>query len=202
VANSRLRPLLALLSNVIFRLSTINSYASDSIFLVNLPLRRSLLPHEDNCINIPIWAVESESVKMYQLRLRPQSKILITYSKFRALIATITIRLKICYKSKNQPDDSRSGDEMSYWFTVINTYWDFKEESESEFWKLRSWSRSRKFCVPTPQPWYRCRLTDEHLKYCIHLCLINCNPPFSELSQDNIVSCINFATGRLMKTPF
>jgi hypothetical protein len=34
-----------------------------------------------------------ESVKMYRLRLRPQSKILTRYSNSRALIATVTIRL-------------------------------------------------------------------------------------------------------------
>jgi hypothetical protein len=68
--------------------------------------------------------VESESVKMYRLRLRPQFKILSRYSKFRALIATVTIRLtlKIGCKSKQLRDDSRGGDEMSYRFTIINTY--------------------------------------------------------------------------------
>jgi hypothetical protein len=68
------------------------------------------------------FQVESESVKMY--RLRPQSKILTRYSNSRALIATVTIRLtlNIGYKSKKKPDDSRGGDEMSYRFTVINTY--------------------------------------------------------------------------------
>jgi hypothetical protein len=30
--------------------------------------------------------------------------------------------LKIGYKSKKQPDDSRGGDEMSYKFTIIHTY--------------------------------------------------------------------------------
>jgi hypothetical protein len=41
---------------------------------------------------------------------------------------------------------------MSYRFTVINTYWAFVKESESEFEKsrIRSWS----FCVPTAQPRY------------------------------------------------
>jgi hypothetical protein len=47
---------------------------------------------------------------------------------------------------------------MSYRFTVINTYWALmkESESESEFSKSRSrnWNRSRKFCVPTPQPWF------------------------------------------------
>jgi hypothetical protein len=68
--------------------------------------------------------VESESVKMYRLRLRTQSKILTRYSNSRALIATITIRLRLKYRLyvKKQPDDSRGGDEMSYRFTIVNTY--------------------------------------------------------------------------------
>jgi hypothetical protein len=37
--------------------------------------------------------VESESVEMYRLRLRPQSKILTRYSNPRALIATVTVSL-------------------------------------------------------------------------------------------------------------
>jgi hypothetical protein len=52
-------------------------------------------------------AVESESEgilggvgvgKNYRLRLRPQSKILTRYSKPRALIATVTIRLLLKYR--------------------------------------------------------------------------------------------------------
>jgi hypothetical protein len=43
-------------------------------------------------------AVESESVKMYRLRLRPQSKILTRYSNSRALIATVTIRFILKYR--------------------------------------------------------------------------------------------------------
>jgi hypothetical protein len=43
-------------------------------------------------------AVELESVKMYQLRLRPQSKILTRYSNSTALIARVTIRLILKYR--------------------------------------------------------------------------------------------------------
>jgi hypothetical protein len=43
-------------------------------------------------------AVELESVKMYRLRLRPQSKILTRYSKPRTLIATVTVRLMLKYR--------------------------------------------------------------------------------------------------------
>jgi hypothetical protein len=39
-----------------------------------------------------------ESVKMYRLRLCPQSKILTRYSNSRALIATVTIRLVLKYR--------------------------------------------------------------------------------------------------------
>jgi hypothetical protein len=39
--------------------------------------------------------VESESVKMYRLRLLPQSKILTRYANSKALIATVTIRLTL-----------------------------------------------------------------------------------------------------------
>jgi Mn2+/Fe2+ NRAMP family transporter len=42
--------------------------------------------------------VESESVNMYRLRIRPQSKILTRYSITRALIATITVRLILKYR--------------------------------------------------------------------------------------------------------
>jgi hypothetical protein len=42
--------------------------------------------------------VKSESVKIYRLRLRPQSNILTRYSNTRALIATVTIRLILKYR--------------------------------------------------------------------------------------------------------
>jgi hypothetical protein len=45
-----------------------------------------------------IRAVESESVKMYRLRLRPQSKTISRYSKSRTLIAAVTIRLILKYR--------------------------------------------------------------------------------------------------------
>jgi hypothetical protein len=72
---------------------------------------------------------------MYRLRLQPQFKILIRHSKFRALIATITITLilylKIGYKSKKQPDDSRGGGEMSYRFIIIKIYIEILRRSQS-----------------------------------------------------------------------
>jgi hypothetical protein len=77
----------------------------------------------------------SESIKMYQPRTRSQCEVLNRYSKSTAITGTVTIR-RILYmgcKSKKQSDDSRRGDEMSYRFTVINTYSAFMKESESEF---------------------------------------------------------------------
>jgi hypothetical protein len=49
------------------------------------------------------WSRSRSWEKMYRLRLQPQSKILTRYSKSRALVATVTIRLilKYGYISKN-----------------------------------------------------------------------------------------------------
>jgi hypothetical protein len=44
------------------------------------------------------FLVESDSVKIYRPRLRPESKILTRYSNSRALIATVTIRLVLKYR--------------------------------------------------------------------------------------------------------
>jgi hypothetical protein len=54
--------------------------------------------------------------------------------------------LNIGYKSKEWPADSRGGDEMSYRFTVVNTYWAFMKESESEVLKIEE-SESELLCT-------------------------------------------------------